>query len=83
MLTVNFAITGVSPSSGSYLGGMEVTVSGAGFHSDMEVMIGSSPCGNLNVAADGNTATCITTPASTTYRVDNMGQHPSKYQIYH
>lgn len=78
-MSVAFAVTGVSPSQGSYMGGMQVTVTGQGFQSGMEVMMGESSCTEVNVASDGNSLTCKTPPASKVHRVDNMGQHPSKY----
>jgi hypothetical protein len=46
-------VTGVSPSSGSALGGNRVTVSGSGFSGATAVSFGSTPASSFTVVSDG------------------------------
>ena len=77
-LSFSFSITGISPSTGSYIGGTEVTISGAGFIDGMAVTIGSATCDQVQVASDGASLTCVTSPHTVLHRVDNGGKHSCK-----
>lgn len=80
-LTFTFSVTGISPSSGSYMGGTEVTVTGSGFTDDVVVTVGEATCDSVVAANDGNSLTCVTTPHTATYTVSNDGTHSSKLDL--
>lgn len=66
-------INGITPSSGSTVGGTLVTISGSDLNAGMIVLLGQRQVVNLQVAADGLSASALTGPAGTAGRVDVVG----------
>ncbi len=63
-------INGVTPASGSTVGGTPLTVTGSDLNAGMILLLGGRQVVNLQVAADGLSATALSAPATDPGRVD-------------
>ena len=63
-------VNGITPPSGSTIGGTPITITGSDLNAEMILLLGQRQVVNLVVAADGLSATALTGPAADPGRVD-------------
>ena len=77
-VSVSFSVTTISPSEGSLLGGLGLSVQGAGLKDKAEVTIGGNECKFISGSHDDQSLICETPTSSQSHTITNEGRHSSR-----
>ena len=74
---VSFSVTIISPSEGSLLGGLALSVQGTSLKDEVEVTIGGKECKFISGSHNDQSVICETPTSSQSHTITNGGRHSS------